>query len=94
MVNAAVVVVDADGPADTASGAVRATESVMDDLVIELVEPNALVAHSGGERVGSLRWRVVDDETVELIAGTPSRTQVAAALVAAAEGSQRGRFGC
>lgn len=57
----------------------------MDDLVIELVEENALVAHSGGERVGRLRWRVADNETVELIAGSPAGSPVTAALVAAAE---------
>lgn len=77
-----------DAPVATVSGVVPATEPLADDLVVEVVESNALIARSGGQRVGALRWRVLDAETVELIQDPDfpgAEAEVAAALVAAAE---------
>lgn len=57
----------------------------MEDLVVELVEPNLLVAHSGREPVGRLGWRIIDDDTVALEEEWALDATVSTALIAAAE---------
>lgn len=59
----------------------------MTDLVIEYAEPGQLIALDGDQRVGILRWQVIDTATVEIIelAYSPDWADLAGLLTETAE---------